>query len=219
MKKFLLLLITFIAITSISNAQIVKQNSVKINKQEKEPSESMWYARFGLNFMSAGGDDVDELKSNLGYQLVWGFEKPIGPLFWGMEFGLGSRGYKAKEGDMKLTAHNGVFSPFNLGYKHELSSDLALEAHIGVYVAGDYYGKAKDVVTGYNYKKGYENGDCSIYDLDGYVFPDAGMQFGFGLWYNVIGVDILVQKGFVNWNKDADSFHTSNFMIRLGLKF
>ncbi|MBQ9214657.1 MAG: PorT family protein, partial [Bacteroidales bacterium] len=185
MKKLCLLIAAFVTFVSVSNAQIVRSESRRTVSQEKTPSESMWYARFGLNFMSAGGDDVaDNVKSNLGYQLVWGFEKPMGPLFWGMEFGLGSRGWKV--GDIKLTAHNGVFSPFNIGYKHELSSDFAIEAHLGVYVAGDYYGKGKNwpVYSG-RYSTEYE--DVSIYDIEDYVFPDAGMQFGFGLWYNTIG--------------------------------
>lgn len=212
MKKILMLFFALAAFVSVSNAQIVRSESRRTVTQErvKEPSESMWYARFGLNMMKAAGDDVDKCDSKLGYQLVWGFEKPMGPLFWGMEFGLGSRGWKFDENGSKqeLIAHNGVFSPFNIGYKHPISDDFAVEAHLGAYVSGDYYGKIKD-----DY-----HGDFNIYDSDSYVFPDAGLQFGFGVWYNVVGLDIFFQKGMINWQEDIKE-HTSNFMIRLGVKF
>lgn len=214
-----MLFVAIATFASVANAQIVRSESKRTVTQEKEPSESMWYARLGLNMMKAGGDDApDGIKSNLGYQIVWGFEKPLGPCFWGMEFGLGSRGYKTN-GDYanKLTVHNAIFSPFNIGYKHELGSDFAVEAHVGAYVSGDYFGTMKDYpVQSGKYK--VEKEDVNIYDLDGYVFPDAGVQFGFGFWYNAIGLDFCFQNGFIDWNKDA-KYHTSNFLIRLGLKF
>ena len=220
MKKIMFLLVVFASLASITNAQIVTSDTRRRVEVEKEPSESMWYARFGLNMMKCGGDVSDfkdYIKSNLGYQIVWGFEKPLGPLFWGMEFGLGSRGFKLKEDnyEFKVTAHNAVFSPFNIGYKHPITDDLSVEAHIGAYVAGDYFGKIKET-------DGNESDDWSIYDAEDYTFPDAGMQFGFGVWYSSIGLDLLFQKGFLNWTGDLDAdakLHTSNFMVRLGVKF
>lgn len=216
MKKLFTLIVALAMIVSTASAQIVRSGGVSV-KTEKEPSESMWYARLGLNMMKAAGDDVDDVKTNMGYQIVWGFEKPMGVMFWGMEFGLGSRGYKT-DGDYsnKLTVHNVVFSPFNLGYKHSLTDDFAVEAHVGAYVSGDYFGVMKNVPH-YSGKK-VETEDENIYDLDDYVFPDAGIQFGAGIWYNSIGVDFCFQKGMINWHKDI-KMHTSNFLIRLGFKF
>lgn len=218
MKKILFLFAVVLTFGyNVSNAQIVRSNSERTitttTTHERPPSESMWYARFGLNFMKVGGDDVDpfksNIKSNLGYQIVLGFEKPLGPLFWGMEFGLSSRGYKFNNiGDnQKLLAHNGIFSPFNLGYKYNITGEFAVEAHLGVYVSGDYFGKYKD-----------DHDEFNIYDAENHIFPDAGMQFGFGVWYGKVGVDLLFQKGFVNWREDY-KMHTNNFMLRLGLAF
>ena len=217
MRKVFLLLAALAVSATMSNAQIVRSNSSKITV-EKEKSESVKYMRLGLNFMKVGGDDVsdaakDYLKTNLGYQIVWGFEKPLGPLFWGMEYGLSSRGFKFKfdKDEEKLFVHSGIFSPFNLGYKYGITDELAVEGHVGAYISGDYFGKYKWTEDG-------ESDESSIYDLEDYSYLDAGMQFGVGLWYNQIGVDFLIQKGFVNWSEDVKQ-HTSNFMIRLGILF
>jgi len=194
----------------VSNAQIVRSNSSKTvtTTVEKEPSESIWYMRLGLNMMKFKGDLIDDeyMKSNLGYNWVIGFEKPLGPLFWGMEFGLSSRGFKL-EGNgytSKFMAHNGIFSPFNIGYKYPISDNFAVEAHLGAFVSGDYFGKWDDDV---------------IYDYDDYIYPNAGMQFGFGMWFSNIGLDLCWQKGFLNLTSDGDDFKSSNFMLRLGVAF
>ncbi|MBR4327351.1 MAG: outer membrane beta-barrel protein [Bacteroidales bacterium] len=214
MKKIFFMVLALTMIVGVSNAQIVRSNSVKVTKEE---GESMWYARLGLNMMKAAGDDVEDCNTNIGYQIVWGFEKPLGPCFWGMEFGLGSRGYKV-DGDYsnKMMVHNVVFTPFNIGYKHSFSDEFAVEAHVGPYVAADYFGVLKNVP--YYEGKKVETEDVNIYDLEDYVFPDAGVSFGFGVWYNSIGIDLCLQKGMINWNKDV-KMHTSNFLIRLGFKF
>ena len=222
MKKTLLLIIAVVAFTCVSNAQIVKSNSVKrtvtTEKVEKPQSESMWYMRLGLNMMKFKGDDFvsDEKysKSVLGYNWVLGFEKPLGPLFWGMEFGLGSRGYKISvdKYEQKLFAHNTIFSPFNVGYKYPVSDNLAVEGHLGAFIRVDYFGKVHE-------EDGRDEEDWTIYDTEGdYMFPDAGMQFGFGLWFNNIGVDLCWQKGFINLFEDVDC-KSSNFMLRLGVAF
>ena len=220
MKKIFSLIAMLAMFVGIADAQIVRSNSSKTITQEtvKEPSETIHYVRFGLNLMKVRGDDIssdwkDYEKPNLGYQLVWGFQKPLGPMFWGMEYGLGSRGYKLKDGDAKDTwfAHNGYFSPFNLGYKYAVSGDFEVEGHIGAYVSGDYAGKFVE-------DDGHDSEDFSIYDADDYSYVDAGMVFGFGVWYNSVGLDFSFQKGFIDMAKDV-KVHTSNFMIRLGFKF
>lgn len=221
MKKIFLLLTALVSFATVSNAQIVRSNSSKTvtSTVEKEPTETVKYMRLGLNFMKIGGDDVsdaikDYMKSNLGYQIIWGFEKPLGPLFWGMEYGLSSRGYKLEfdNEDEKLFVHSGIFSPFNLGYKYGITDELAVEGHVGAYISGDYFGKCKGTdEDGESYEE-------SIYDFDDWSYLDAGMQFGFGLWYNQIGIDFLIQKGFINMAEDV-KWHTSNFMIRFGVAF
>lgn len=210
MKKLFLMFLGCMVFAIVSNAQIVRSNSSKTvtTTVEKEPSESIWYMRLGLNMMKFKGDLIDDeyMKSNLGYNWVIGFEKPLGPLFWGMEFGLSSRGFKL-EGNgytSKFMAHNGIFSPFNIGYKYPISDNFAVEAHLGAFVSGDYFGKWDDDV---------------IYDYDDYIYPNAGMQFGFGMWFSNIGLDLCWQKGFLNLTSDGDDFKSSNFMLRLGVAF
>ena len=207
-----MLMVAVLAFSYVVNAQIVKSNSVKrtitTEKVEKPESESIWYMRLGLNMMKFKGDLIDDeyMKSNLGYNWVIGFEKPLGPLFWGMEFGLSSRGFKLESNGYtsKFMAHNGIFSPFNIGYKYPISDNFAVEAHLGAFVSGDYFGKWDDDV---------------IYDYDDYVYPNAGMQFGFGMWFSNIGLDLCWQKGFLNLTSDGDDFKSSNFMLRLGVAF
>ena len=51
--------------------------------------------------------------------------------YWGMEFGLGSRGWKVEENEsdyeysLSLMAHNVQVSPFTFGYKYNIT-DLSL---------------------------------------------------------------------------------------------
>lgn len=100
-----------------TQAQIVSSRSA-IVKTQKQASNTQWFLRAGLNIMNLNGDGV-EADSNIGYNATFGYQKPMGGAgaYWGMEFGLGSRGFKADE--MKCIAHNIQYSPFTFGWKLE----------------------------------------------------------------------------------------------------
>ena len=110
MKRLLFFVAAILLCTSMQ-AQIVSSRSVGINSKPDRPSQTEHYWRVGLNMMNFTGDDAEEDKK-IGYNVSYGFLKPMGNfgMYWGMEFGLGSRGYKYEyEGfEEKLIAHNAV---------------------------------------------------------------------------------------------------------------
>lgn len=215
MKKFLLLLATSLFCMGMQ-AQIVSSRSVSIQREAKVPSETMWYLRGGLNMMGFAGDGADGLDKKAGYNFVYGFQKPVGTIgtYWGMDFGLGSRGWKAEESgyDISLMAHNVQVSPFTFGWKYGITDSFKLDVHAGAFVSFDYTGKLKA-------------GDESISmgdweDEVGIEWKrfDAGLNIGVGVWYDRFNLDFTFQRGFIESATEAEAY-TSNFMIRLGVAF
>ncbi len=131
--------------------------------------------------------------------------------YWGMDFGLGSRGYQVKEKqydyEASLIAHNIQVSPFTFGWKYGITDQIKIDAHIGAFASFDYTGK-------------YEDDDDSIKmsDWDDWNRLDAGLNLGIGVWYNRLNLDLTYQRGFVDTFKDSEVY-ASNFMIRLGIAF
>ena len=104
MKKLLSLAAAFLLCAGVQ-AQIVSSRSVSIKSAQKQPSETQWFLRGGLNVMKMTGDGAEDTGSKLGYNFVYGFQKPLGSVgtYWGMEFGLGSRGWKVEENEYSLS--------------------------------------------------------------------------------------------------------------------
>ena len=197
-----------------TQAQIVSSRS-SIVRTEKQQSNKQWFLRGGLNVMKMTGDD-DESGSKLGYNFIYGFQKPMGSIgtYWGMEFGLGSRGWGYSEDDYEISqiAHNVQISPFTFGYKYNITNNIALDAHLGAYVSGDYLGKITEKED-YNGKT--EETTVKIGDWDDWKRFDAGMNIGVGVWYDRFNFDITYQRGFIKtWESN-----TSNVLIRLGVAF
>lgn len=212
MKKSLLLFGLLLFVCFGLRAQIVSSRSVGIASTPERPSEMMWYLRAGLNMGGFAGDDVDGLDRKVAYNFTYGFQKPIGSLgaYWGMDFGLGSRGYKLDE--LSLLAHNLQVSPFTFGWKYEVADNLSIEGHVGAFAACDYAGKIK--YAGESVSMGDWEDDLGI---DWSRF-DAGMNIGFGLWYDRFNLDFTFQRGFVEAMSDTKAY-TSNLMLRLGVAF
>lgn len=227
MKKFLTLAAAFVMALSMQ-AQIVTSTSRStISTNTKPASEKIWLVRAGLNFMNFSGSDAKDMDGKMGYDVSFEFNKPISGvngLYWGMEFGLGSRG--ASEDDVDMICHNVRFSPFVLGYKYNITSDFAIDAHIGAFVSADYTGKVKfdddDDVSMGDWKD-----DLGI----DWQRVDAGMRLGAGVWYKNFNLDFTWHKGFIKpYTVVYDSYYggeeeetlklaASNFMIRLGISF
>lgn len=236
MKKFFI--VALMAVMGLgASAQLVKSRTFVEKK-----SNTMWYVRLGMSMNNAAGkgvdncldwyDDGSEAGAKVGYDFSVGFHKPISDfgLYWGMEYGLGTRGAKAtlidkyhdEESELSLLAHNIKISPITFGYKYSITDDLKLDAHIGAYASYDYYGKGNEKLDG----RDYDN--TSIYDLDDYNSFDCGLQAGIGVWFDRFNLDFTYQRGFMNVSSDEGfrdydgelgGVYSSNFMIRLGVAF
>ncbi len=215
MKKIFMLMAA-IALSVGAQAQIVSSRSsstVRVGETKVvAPTENISYVRFGLDMSKPVGGDVegDFMKAKPCYDFVYGFNNGIrGGLYWGMEWGLGSRGYKIKHSDFKLFAHNLRWTPFQVGYKYAITKDFKIDAHLGGFAAFDYAGKFSD---------GDES--LSIWDdeVEDYNHFDAGIQLGFGIWYQNFNLDFMWQRGFAKWDKESDEFN-QGLMLRLGIAF
>lgn len=212
MKKLFTLAASLMLCIGMS-AQIVTSTSRNLKVvREESPKNTIWIMRAGLNMMKFVGDDADECSKKLGYDFSVEFNKPIVKgLYWGMEFGLGSRGLKYPDYyDYSMMCHNARFSPIVFGYKYEIGKGFAIDGHLGAFVSCDYTGKAKE--------EGYE--DAAMSDWEDWQRVDAGIRLGAGFWYNNVNLDFTWHRGMINgWKEECDGFKTSNFMIRLGFAF
>ena len=109
-----------------------------IVKTQKQASNTQWFLRAGVNMMNLSGDGIDGTDSNIGYNATLGYQKSLGGAgaYWGMEFALGSRGFKVD--DMKCIAHNVQYSPFTFGWKIGVADNISIDPHLGVFLEVDY---------------------------------------------------------------------------------
>lgn len=197
-------------------AQIVSSRS-SIVKTERQPSSTQWFIRGGMNLMNMNGDGADGLKSKMGYNVMAGFAKSMGSAgaYWGMDFGLTSRGFKAEgeDEDIKCTAHAVQVSPFTFGWKVNVADKIAIDPHIGAFVSCDYTSKMKGDGEDINWS---DFADTEYVDYNRF---DAGINLGVGVWYDRFNLDFSYQRGFIDVFTDFDGIKSSNFMIRLGVAF
>lgn len=219
MKKVLSIVAALFLCVGIQ-AQIVSSRS-SIVRTEKQQTNKQWFLRGGLNMMNMSGskDDGwgnDDQSSKLGYNFMLGFQKPLSTIgtYWGMEFGLGSRGWKESDDyySENYITHNIQVSPFTFGYKYNFTDNIAIDAHLGAYASFDYAGKDKyEDKNDSDYNEETKIGD---WDDDWKRF-DAGLNIGVGVWYDRFNFDITYQRGFIKtWEAN-----TSNVLIRLGVAF
>lgn len=215
MKKLLSIVAALLLCVGVQ-AQIVSSRSA-IVKSERTPSNTQWYLRAGLGVMNLAGSEAD---SNIGYNATFGYQKPLGSYggYWGMEFGVGSRGMKS--GDMKFIAHNVQYSPFTFGWKFDVNSDIAIDPHAGVFVSYDYSSKAKENGQSASWGDFAEYLDAQFnYIGVNYNHVDAGLNVGVGVWYKCFNLDLTYQRGFIDTFTEMDGIKTSNFLVRLGIAF
>ncbi len=194
--------------------------------------ETFKYIRVGLNLAKMTSDYESSYYKNgrkAGYYFGYGFHKPfdkVENLYWGMEYALSSRGYSEKwdfDGEKAndyLMAHSIVASPFNIGYKYQLPYDLKLDLHLGIFASYDYAGNFGTKYSDYP----EDDFSISITDYNGfadykYLRIDAGLTFGFGVWYqDKYNFEFAFQNGLVN-TFQSDLCKSHNFMIRVGRAF
>jgi hypothetical protein len=225
MKKIIMLALACVMMLG-AQAQIVSSRSVAV-KTEKKASTTTNYLRLGVGFMNVTGDYIKETSSKTGYNFVYGFQKPITDfdLYWDMNFGLGSRGYKYSEYDYdeSFIAHNIQLSPVNIGWKPSITSNIKIDVHAGAYVSFDYAGKGK-----WEYSDG-ESGSQSLSDLndelkedgDSYKRFDVGINIGVGVWYDRFNLDLTYQTGFIDAIDCAHGYGIKSHavLLRLGVAF
>lgn len=214
MKK-VLSIAALLLLCAAMQAQIVSSRSTSI-RTEKSQATSQWYLKAGVSIMNITGDGAEDTKSNVGYNAMIGFQKPIGAngAYWGMEAGLGSRGFKIDDYDeIKCIAHNIQYSPFTFGWKFAVADNLKIDAHLGAFVGYDYTSKMKADGESISW------GDFADDEEVDYNHFDAGLNVGAGLWYGRYNLDFTYQRGFIDIFSDFDGIKSSNFMIRLGIAF
>lgn len=233
MKKVILsLLVAFAAVSA--NAQIVSSTSRRVSYAKTE-SNTQWYGKVGLNVMNyyVGSGVSDDASAKIGYDINFGFQKPLGssPCYWGMEFGLTSRGSKAeatvKQGKYYVTQtenemrHAIVYSPFTIGFKKNLVSKLAIDAHAGVFLSADYTGKVKKELDSNLGKEYNGSAEAKMGDWNDFNRIDAGLKFGLGLWYDRFNFDLSYRQGFINaWcPENAETNIAGNFIVSVGVAF
>lgn len=206
---------------AMAQSTIVSSRSVSITR-EKEPSNTQWIIRAGVNAMGAAGENAKNLTSKVGYDFAISFEKPISNfgLNWGMELGLTSRGFGFDTGNSNASAnimgHGIRFSPITFGYGYNITDDFKIAIHFGGYISVDYLANYKVSVNGESESFGI--GDMNdLFNLE-YNRFDGGIAFGGGLWFKRFNLDVTWHRGFVSMIKNSDVF-SNNVAIRLGYAF
>jgi len=223
MKKLLSLAVIALmgAGAAMAQSTIVSSRSVSITR-EKEPSNTQWIVRAGINVMGLDGKGSEGTGSKAGYDFAVSFEKPISNFGfnWGMELGLTSRGSSFETAgtglsSMSLMAHAIRFSPITFGYGYNITDDFKIGIHLGGYVSVDYTASLSAEANGESESMGI--GDMNDAGM-GYQRFDGGIALGGGLWYKRFNLDVTWNRGFVAIMEDSESF-ASNVMIRLGYAF
>lgn len=209
----------------------------------KSKSETRWYVRAGMSINNMSGNNIMEAESGdpsygskIGGDFDFGFQRNIGKsgLYWGMELGIGSRGFSSEDKesfpeyrdgyDMSVSMWNIKYSPFTFGYRYSVTDNLKLDGHVGIFLSYDFAHSVsyKDI----DYQTG-ETGDDESWPWDDFADEtdykgfDAGMQIGVGAWWKRFNLDFTYQRGFVPafCNYNGDNSYSSNFIIRLGYAF
>ncbi len=76
---------------------------------------------------------------------------------------------------------------FTVGYKYNLTDNLAVDGRFGAFFGVDMAGK---------YDFGDDDGDVKIGDIEDYKRCDGGLIIGMGVWYKRINIDYTFKRGF-----------------------
>ena len=230
MRKILLLAAATFVLSIAAKAQIVSStSSMTTTTRVETESNTRTYVRIGISsnkvvgvYKEGSSKDKEKSDASIGYNLLFGFQKPLGKLgaYYGMEYGLSTRGFKFKgegedsngdDADFKVTAHQIQWSPFNFGWNITAVRDiLQIDPHVGFALTMDfftcekngYYFAYYDEYEYDSYRDFYDEKDIdshSLYDyyFDSYFPLDVKMSLGCGLWFiNKINLDFTYQRGF-----------------------
>lgn len=181
--------------------------------------------------MNYKGKEAATMTSKVGYNLVGGFQTPIGSGFYfGMDLGSGTRGYNeaglveyGKDiylATESMICFNVQLSPITLGFKCEMVKKLKLDLHAGGYASYDFAGNI-------HMDTPLMRGDLSLGALEkvtgiGWNRFDVGVNLGAGLWYDRFNIDVTYQCGFVkalDTRLSTNDITVNNLLVRVGVAF
>lgn len=179
------------------------------------------YVKGGLNMHSITGSNISATDyMGLGYNVVFGYEKPLGTsenLLYNYEVGLGTRGsWYVKDGvDSKMTDH-AIQIAMNIIYRIALAEGQALDFHAGLGTTADMFGKSvtKATAAGQTIKTEVSLGDYG----SGFRRSDIVIMPGFTYWFGKFGLDVCWQRGLIAMSQDDDTC-ASNILFRVAYKF
>ena len=236
MRKILLLAAATFVLSIAAKAQIVSStSSMTTTTRVETESNTRSYVRVGMSLNNIVEKDCDDgtkykdFDSNVGYNLLFGFQKPLGKLgaYYGMEYGLSTRGFKDTDDDdtYSFTCHQIQFSPFNFGWNITCVQDIfQVDPHVGICITFDYiaieknglymdeYGQDDmDECNNSEFEYWYGKSKSEYYEkhnmyesgswMESYLPFDAKLSFGCGFWFiNKINVDFTFQRGFLDMN-------------------
>ncbi len=165
--------------------------------------------RGGFSTNNFKGDRSPQMGRLPGYSFSLDFNKTFHRgAYWNTGVMFGTRGYDMDRSSVKFRAHNfGI--PFTLGYKYDVTGNLAVDGRFGTFFSVDMAGK----ISG-----GKSRDDVQIGDIDDYHRCDGGILLGMGVWYKRINVEYVFRRGFgAAWGDFPSG--SANHMIRLGYAF
>ena len=195
-------------------------NNIKIQNNNFISNNEGLFIRAGYNLMNYSGNDVANTERKIGYSLIIGYRTNLYSekkfiLVYSFELGPRSKGFAERYKKIKKSfiAHNFQVSPINLSGNFRLSNKILFDIHTGIYASFDYYGKLTEKSKYYNIKESYD-----IYDIKNYIYVDAGINLGAGVWINNFNIDFTFTKGGVPMRKGFKAT-SNNLIFNLGYKF
>lgn len=224
-KTFLLILISIFCTgatfaESGADSRMQGRNTYRPNARMRVRSymDSYYSFHIGAAFTSISSEnkflgDNSKTGLNVGFDYGMGVTTSA-PLYF--EIGIS---YLEKGG--KVTGNKGKVSynlnylqfPFALKYIFETSSDLTVQPFFGGYFACGVGGNVKNYATRTAYSS-FSDRDDAFRRFDG------GIQFGCGLAFDLVYMDIAYEIGLANITHDAfNTAHNHGLMLNVGVMF
>lgn len=192
MKKIFLMLVAALMVgTATVNAQI---------------GGGQLILRGGFAANNFKGDHSSGCEMLPGYNVGLDFNKDFWKdAYWNVGVMFGTRGYDT-DWKADYRAHN-INIPFTVGYKYNLTDNLAIDGRFGGFLGVDMAGKFT-----------YGDKDVNVGDVDDYKRFDGGLVIGVGIWYKRINLDYMFKRGFGEI-VDGSTSGSVNHLLRIGYAF
>ena len=266
MKRILFTIFVMCAAGVVSQAQVTEL------PEGFTSGKTVWMVHIGAGFNSVSSDGIEagandwiravlsephewyadnEYKRKFGMNFSVAFTRNFGksPVYWGMELGIGKRGFKQKlsAGYIEMTTSSNImqfkelatdqtsnllaeyvqFIPVNIGYRYLINDKMALDVHAGVFTSYDYWGHYTTDALYYRFDDTNRDNNMLMtsqayldtQDMYGYHKFDTGIIGGIGFWYGHFHIECGYQYGFVSVFKGDDGYHCNSWQAKLGYAF